>query len=265
MKPIRGLAAPTPGLEEFVRAFPDERKWKAFRDHASSESYEELLKTLIALQHGLCCYCEIDLKESDQQVEHFHPKSHRDNDVNHTIDCTNLMAACCGGSCRKVWGSGNSKTDRRDSARHRNPTKENLSCGQFKKDQDPTTPGADIIDPRDPRSLPTSPSILRVTLDGRVEPDGTACQDAGWDPELVRGTIQRLGLNCERLRVARADRLQNLGKMYNPEDHNVLMAAARVELLPDEAGRLPAFFTTTRSFFREAAELVLAEHPQSWI
>ncbi|KAF0110551.1 MAG: hypothetical protein FD149_2640, partial [Rhodospirillaceae bacterium] len=35
--------------------------------------------------------------------------------------------------------------------------------------------------------------------------------------------------------------------------------------LPDEADRLPAFFTTTRSFFREAAELVLAEPPQSWI
>lgn len=43
------------------------------------------------------------------------------------------------------------------------------------------------------------------------------------------------------------------------------MAAARMEFLPDETGRLPAFFTTTRSFFREAAESVLAEPPQNWI
>lgn len=176
MKPIRGLAAPTPGLEEFVRLFPDEREWEAFRSHDSGKSYKELLKTLIALQHGLCCYCEIELKELDRQVEHFHPKSNRESGVNHTTDYTNLMATCCGGNCCNVWGSGNSNVDKRDPARWCDPTKDNLSCGQAKDNYDPTTPGADIIDPRDPRSLPRSPAILRVTLDGSVEPDKTACQ-----------------------------------------------------------------------------------------
>ena len=88
MKPIRGLAAPTPGLEEFVRAFPDEREWEVFRNHDGGKSYKELLEEMIAFQHGLCCYCEIDLKKSDWQVEHFHPKSNRESDVNHTTDYT---------------------------------------------------------------------------------------------------------------------------------------------------------------------------------
>ena len=113
--------------------------------------------------------------------------------------------------------------------------------------------------------MPAFPSILRVALNGMVEPDEDACKATGWDPEIVRTTIKCLNLNCERLQGARKKRLEDLGKWYNDADAELLKAAARKDLLPDETGRLPPFFTTARSFFREAAELVLAEHPQRWI
>lgn len=262
MKPIRGLAEAPAGLDDFVHQFPEERDWEAFKNHNGGSSCKELLKILVDVQHGLCCYCEIDLRELDWQVEHFHPKRDRTADLNHTTTYGNLMAACCGGGRIDIWGDRNPRADARDPMRHRDPTRDNLSCGQAKDHHERHTPGTTVIDPR---GLPTAASIMRVALDGRLEPDETACAAAGFDPAHVRDTIRLLGLNCERLRVSRADRLQNLGAMFNDMDAEVLIAAARRDLLPDQEGRLPRFFTTTRSFFREAAERVLADEPQAWI
>ena len=45
----------------------------------------------------------------------------------------------------------------------------------------------------------------------------------------------------------------------------VMKKAARMELLPGEDGRLPRFFTTSRSYFYPVAEEILAEAPQDWI
>ena len=79
-------------------------------------------------------------------------------------------------------------------------------------------------------------------------------------------TIQILGLNVPRLRGARAARWRHLqDDWYSYDDDPAkIRAAAKRELLPDESGKLPAFFTTTRSFFEPLAEAILDEAGLSW-
>jgi uncharacterized protein (TIGR02646 family) len=263
VKPIQGLDGPTPGLGDFVRQFPEEHDWEIFKVYANGRPYAELLAALVEKQHGLCCYCEVDLVELDWQVEHFHSKRNRSFAVNLTTDHRNLLAACCGGTRSDLWGNRNPREAARAPLRHRDPTKENLSCGQAKDRHEPNALRTAVIDPR---QLPTALLVLRVALDGRLEVDEAACTTAGLDPGALGQTIRILGLNCERLRIAREDRLKFLAESFKgEEDIEILLAAARQNLLPDADGRLFRFFTTSRSFFREAAEAVLAEPPQAWI
>jgi len=97
--------------------------------------------------------------------------------------------------------------------------------------------------------------------------DATACQQTGFSIEDVRNTIEILGLNVERLRIAREKRWAALSENWTEymDDVELLEAAARSELLPDSRGMLPRFFTTSRSYFDFVGELVLTRQPQSWI
>ena len=120
----------------------------------------------------------------------------------------------------------------------------------------------------DPRTLPTLPSLLRVLFDGRIEADPEACAVANIPVERVRKTVEALGLNVERLRLARENRWRRLVDAWQ-EYHNdpeVMEAAARSELLPSLAeSSLHRFFTTSRSYFAEPGARVLAENPAAWV
>lgn len=120
----------------------------------------------------------------------------------------------------------------------------------------------------DPRTLPALPSLTRVRRDGRIEADTDACDAAGWSADNVEKTIRILGLNVQRLRRARRDYWSSLVKQrpkyrsgLNP---NTMENWARSRLLPHN-GVLSRFFTTTRSYFGELGERVLAGAPRDWI
>lgn len=264
MKRIRPLETAPAGLTTFVQNAPEERDWEAFRSFERGIAYKELLAALVERQHGLCCYCEIDLKEHDWQVEHFHPKRDTESEINRTTDHTNLLAACLGGHRKDIWGAGNPSPERRDVQRHRDPTQDNLSCGQAKDRLDPAKVGTSVIDPR---TLPAVPSALRVKHDGALDVDPAVCRDQGLAQEKVQESIRILGLECVRLQRAREDKLRHLAEAWADwlTNADVLLAAARAELLPDSQGRLARFFTTSRSFFGQAAEIVLTDPPQAWI
>ena len=119
----------------------------------------------------------------------------------------------------------------------------------------------------DPRKLPALPSLTKVRYDGRIEAHADACSDVGVPAELVSNTIEILGLNVERLRLAREHRWNALSDSWEEHfgDSELLEAAARIELLPNEKNELPRFFTTSRSYFSEFGERILAESPQDWI
>ena len=256
MKRIRGLAGPTPGLADYLDCEGGAANWDRFRSHQAGAAYRELLEALQDIQHRLCGYCEIDLIEADRQVEHvvprhpLRPRKDPPGDGERDLDAHNLIACCRGGTLPFSTA---------DEERRRDPVKHNRSCGEAK---------GNSSDPAflDPRSLPTLP-LMRVRMDGRIEADEDACTAAGVPVRSVRRTIGTLCLNVERLRRARARRWRALNANWGDwlDDAEVLAAAARAELLPDDAGRLPRFFTTSRSFFGPLGERVLAEEPRGWL
>ena len=160
------------------------------------------------------------------------------------------MIACCKGG---TWS-----TD--DDARWRTPVRRNRSCGEAKQGlADP-----DLVDPR---TLPALPSLTRVRFDGEITADEAACANAAIGADRVNRTIDILGLNVERLRLAREKRWRALSDNWREhyDDTQVMRAAARLELSPGDDAHVPRFFTTSRSYFAPVAEEILAEAPQTWI
>ena len=245
MKTIRKLNAPTPGLAEYLNAVGDNANWENFRSHNAGAAYRELRDALIQNQHGLCAYCEIEIKEWRRQVEHVIPQS---SDRTKSLDIANMVACCLGGT-----------RPMRDEDHYRMPVKHNLSCGQTKGNQ---------IDKNflDPRILPALPSLMRVIDNGLIEADENACQRAGFFPDHVTRTIEILNLNAERLRLAREkwwnDLVDRSGQI---DDSDMMSDWIRAVLIPDENDQLDPFFTTSRCYFGPLGERVLARQPQPWI
>ena len=181
VKRIRPVSALTAGLADYL-ATAIAADWEGFGSHCSGASLRELRACLTRNQHGLCAYCEIEVKPlpGQSQIEHVVPRSEPARGKAKALDITNLVACCLGGSKRKSGSS-------------RRPHRSGLSCGQAK---------AELSDPDfvDPRTLPTAPSLLSVGYDGRLEADAAACQSAGWRPARIRRTVAVSNLNTERLR-----------------------------------------------------------------
>ena len=251
MKRIRGLPDGTPGLKDYLEVETQRASWDAFHSHLGGRAHRGLIEELVDLQHGLCGYCEIRLTELDRQVEHVVPQSDPAQGASRALDFRNLIACCKGGTRRSSDGS-----------RYLRPVRRNRTCGEEK--------GARRIKAfLDPRELPAAPSLARVLEDGRIEADVVACTSAGVSAGDVNETIEMLNLNARRLRVERETRWRDLSDAWGEwterlGDPDQMHEAARRELLPAN-GRLPPFFTTTRSYFGPLAERVLGEPPRAWI
>ena len=193
----------------------------------------------------------MDLTELDRQVEHVVPRSH---DSSRSLDVTNMIA-CCKGGTEGVYGDAGS----RDETRYREPVRHHQSCGQKKGDRSDD-------DFTDPRTLPALPSLTRVLVNGTMEADAAACESVGQSSAHVQRTIEILELNVRRLRDAREEHWRALNDAWKDhlDDLEVMEEAARTELLPNN-GCLPRFFTTNRSYFGSASERILAEHPRAWV
>ncbi len=246
MKRIRALDGPTPGLVDYLDCDGGHASWDGFRSHQAGAACREMFNTLCSLQHGLCGYCEIDIKEQDRQIEHVIPRSDPQQGQERTLDPTNMIACCKGGT---TWLTS-------EDARRRMPIRRNRSCGEAKQE---------LVDSRfvDPRMLPALPTLIQVGFDGKIAADERACANAAIGAERVNSTIDILGLNVVRLRLAREKHWRALIDNYS--DPQMMQKAARGELLPGEDCRLPRFFSTSRSYFGPAGEEVLAEAPQTWI
>ena len=257
MKRIRALEEPTPGLVEYREEEGDSATWEGLGSHGgTSGAKRELAEALAKVQHGLCGYCEISLHPRDREIEHVIPRSDTERGgANGALDHTNMMA-CCKGSASEL----HHPDLRDDPARFRRPIGVHRSCGQAKGDQS----DANFLDPRD---LPALPSLVRVSSLGEIAANRDACTALSVDVARVERTIRTLGLNVRRLRDARAARWRDLQDDWHSYDDDPakIRAAAKRELLPDESGKLPAFFTTTRSFFDLWAETILDEADLSWV
>ena len=256
MKRIRKLSAPTPDLDTYLICEGNKASWQGFRNHKAGTSYRKLVEALRELQHGLCGYCEINLRDWDRQIEHVIPRSDPGRGAAHALDVKNLIICCRGGELRDLYGP----SAQNDNERFLPPLARNRSCGQAKGDN--TDP--DFVDPR---MLPALPSLTRVLPNGKIEVNTDACIAVGIAATKIKRTIEILGLNVERLRLAREKRWNALNENWEShfEDSEVMVAAARGELLPNRDGSLPKFFTTNRSYFCPFSEGILAECPQEWV
>lgn len=230
---------------------PIDYSWNRFHDDDPA-AYRELRDVLLLLQHGLCGYCEQAIPIEDCQVEHVIPRGSNTNDHLHDLSSYNLLASCKGGTARNLFGP---ETRQYDPDRFGD-----LSCGQLKGDSRDEL----FIDPR---TLPKSRALFRVDSNGNIEADADACVAIGIPKARVDRTIKILGLNCDRLKRAREKRWHAISDIYK-EDFDkpqFMRQVARVELLPNENGILPQFFTTNRSYFMPFSEGVLAESNYMWV
>lgn len=251
MKRIRQLSNPTPGLAAYIaRAARTGRQVSWHRFARNSARKLELANALIDIQRGLCGYCEKKIALKRQQIEHIVPQSHPIQGKTNSLKVGNMMACCLGGTLATAS----------DRVEYMDPVKDNMSCGQKKSNKT-------IQNLVDPRKLPPLPSLITVESNGHIQADKAACSSAGWAISDVNRTIEFLGLNVERLRVARAEHWRSLDDVWKKhyDDANMMRAAAQEHLLPSN-GNLDQFFTTSRSFFAEwGGEDILAEDPQRWI
>ena len=253
MKRIRTLQNIPPSLADYLEQRGGNATWLDFRNHDNGRAYRDLRHELTTLQHGLCGYCEISLPQNrPRQIEHVASQKRHQNLA---LEITNLIVCCFGGSQPL-----SEQDDPAAEDEFAEPVNINLSCGQAKDNYD----GPEFVDPR---TVPAMPSLVKVRLTGEIEADEAACQKHGISVEKVCRTIKILGLNVRRLRLAREKRWKALAKVWQRdyEDKQIMYAAARKELLPDNTERLSGFFTTSRCYFREVGEQVLAQAPQSWI
>lgn len=244
------------------------RVWDRFRD---SDAYRSTLDTLIQEQQGLCTYCEQALvwtKEDrdtaarahiapvspgvrvdlDSQIEHFKAKSIGDG---RALDPGNFIACCSGGTASALVRFGDRYQPRPN---RRAPSLS--SCGQAKEDDDL---------PLDPRDLPIEISLVQIGLEGDITPNPVGCARAGLDESLLTTAIEKLNLNCARLKnIRRTVRGKSteyvLWLQVGAEDidegedlafEQLSLAASRV-LAPDGRGHLRRFW----SVWRQALEPV---------
>ena len=257
MKRILALGEASPGLAAYLDDVgSDAANWTEFKSYrGGSAAYRELLTTLSNRQHGLCGYCENILRPGDRQIEHLKPQS---KFPELEVDHENMMACCEGGS-----PSSKAEEIRGDETRFLPPPKDNLSCGSAKGD----VWDAGLLDPR---SLPATPSVIVALIDGRLEPNEEACAQSGFDPIHVKRTIDVLGLNVPRLRRARERHWSALRGIWRNrlQDDAQILQGAEVELLPNDSGDLPPYFTTARCFFGTLTDRIddlLAAPPQAWV
>lgn len=237
--------------------------WDRFRDEKAA--YDDVRARLVACQQGLCGYCEQRLTNdrgvlftNDQQIEHV---LHKSGGTGRTLDWTNLMLCCWGGSY-------NEKDPKyKDHSRHYSGD-ENVSCGQSKAD---TCLGVGC----DPRGFPCTPRLVRVIVDGTLVAEEEACRTMGLDPKELNNTINEvLNLNCERLKVTRAKVVDNVLRFQMPLLMEWLQQAnltgtqttAFAQLFvagllqPDAHGHLRAFWSTHRQYLEPWSSEWVAEN-----
>ncbi|OAD19164.1 hypothetical protein THIOM_005217 [Candidatus Thiomargarita nelsonii] len=275
MKKVGQLDTAPTGLQHFLERHSEERNWNIFKHYQdykndkNQNADKELINALIERQHGLCAYCEIELTETDSQVEHFHPKSDTSDSINWTFEITNLFAACKGGTAKNLFGE---NTRFPVPKRFREPTKKNRSCGEPKGNQ---VPGLDI-DILKPSELPPTPPLFSVSRNGAISVNEENCHQAEIDPVKAENTIRELNLNCERLKDARMEVLEKLkntlenemielGETASDEEIMALQVRLAKQFLFEKQEYLGEFFTTIRSYFGLAAEKVLGNSLGRWI
>lgn len=239
-----------------------EATWKAFKDanrdapDGTRGCAREVFETLLESQHGICAFCEIELKTPHaiwSQVEHWHPKDpSRYPGHNWGLDFANFMAGCEGG-----------ERDKPETERSLPPIAETMHCGPAKGNEDHT---AILLDPR--RDVPQGPPVWGFNAKGEMT---VATATHPTLTHRAEQTIKLLNLDSKVLKRLRS-------QLWTELDNDVQRAweelggteAAYVhayhqvaeEQLALTENRLNRFWSTIRCFLDAPAETWIAAHPE---
>jgi uncharacterized protein (TIGR02646 family) len=187
---------------------PANDDWQPTYDALAGEPKNAVKKALMAEQGYICCYCERQLTDHDSHIEHFKPQSDPGVDP---LDFGNLLCSC-------------QNRIKKGEPRH---------CGNLKDnwfDQDR------LVSPL----APDCGNRFAFTGDGYIRP--------ATDHDLAASeTIQRLGLNIQKLNDLRAKAIEPfLQEDLSPEELQAFVAGY---LAKDTTGRFGAFWSTIRHLF----------------
>ncbi|QUI68863.1 retron system putative HNH endonuclease [Pseudoalteromonas sp. M8] len=213
--------------------------------------YQETQQQLRTDQGNLCAYCEQDLLSGtngaldDCRIEHFHPKSKREQgEPNWGLDWANLLVVCCGGNQSKVVAP----------EKRFDTDPENYSCDVLKGDK--------ILDAIifNPLNLPDANIWKFYRSTGLIDVNETVCEAQGLDVKMARRTIKELNLNSPRIMRARKAVLDNLNNLITEKlrsGQTIELARRSIAasvLRKNKAGDWPSFFSVTRFYLGQQAE-----------
>ncbi len=213
--------------------------------------YHETQQHLRTEQGNICAYCEQNLLAGtdglldDCRIEHFHPKSQREEgEPNWTLQWDNLFAVCCGGNERNVVDAENRFVN----------TKTEHSCDVKKAD----TLLDDLI--LNPLNIPFNNIWQCKRSTGEISPNITECNKLGVSLEKAVRTIKELNLNTKRLCDSRKAVLNQLNvqitrKLKMGADVQAIREnLAKAHFTRNRAGDWPSFFSSVRYYLGKSAE-----------
>jgi uncharacterized protein (TIGR02646 family) len=237
------LKSPEPDeLTKYKQRYTSQlRKWGK---HASKKSdlKSAIQTTLVSDQKGICAYCETRIREKFCSVEHFIPCEQSTREQNYDLDWQNMLAVC------KLPGAIEDENVDNSQLPHKYPC-----CGKAK---DNFVPDGRLLNPLE---LPTSRLFRFKREDGEILPDEANCEKEGIPVASVQFTIQKLGLNVERLKTLRLAVIKKIEEELNFYDDGIIDPTVIEKQVASEYfnnGRenYPRFFTTIRWALSNGAE-----------
>ncbi len=161
------------------------------------------------------------------------------------------MLAICKGGLENVDIPGED-----DSLRNSRPPDRFPCCGAAKAD---FIPDGRLLNPL---KLPTLSLFKFSSSDGEIRPDEITCEKFGIPMENVQFTIDKFGLNVQRLKKLRLAIIEEIIKELDESNDEItdpidLEYQIAAEYFGDGTGNWPRFFTTLRWILGEGAERYL--------
>ena len=182
--------------------------WQPSYGDLSGETKKAVATALMREQGYICCYCERRLRYEDSHIEHFRPQTDPDIDP---LDFANMLRSC-------------QNRLKKGKPRH---------CGNLKDDWFEEDL---LISPLKPECE----AAFAYSGDG-----GMHASDAYDD--AARTTIQKLGLDIDKLRALRHDAIEPfLEPSLSGEEFHAFVSGY---LQSDGDGKFPEFYTTIENLF----------------
>jgi uncharacterized protein (TIGR02646 family) len=234
-------------LKKYKKRYASQfKRWKDDLQ-GNRKAYNSVRETLAIDQRGLCAYCEIDLHPSVRCVDHFIPRHQSTRENNYDLDWQNMLANCKG-------GMENIDISEEEIERRISQPPNRVACCSAAKDG--FIPDGKLLNPLE---LPTLRLFRFSSLDGEIRPDENACENAAISVEYVQFTIQKLGLNVQRLKNERVAIISEITEELDKRDDGIinpilLKKQIASERFGDGKDDWPAFFTTIRWVLGKGAE-----------